>query len=368
MNNKNTLIAVAALASFSAYGQVNIYGRIDAGVERVISGGSPGLSVTRIPTLAGSTSSLLGFRTSEDLGGGLKAEAVLEMGFDPGAGTLNQGGRAFGRQSTVGLSGPWGSFLVGRQYSMYAWVMSKTELLGPNIYGVAQLDPYIAGPRADNSISYMGGFGAITVGATYSLGRDASSCSGELAADSKACRNGSWMVKYDGAKWGVAAAQDFQQGGPASTTNNGSPAQLPFTSDMRDKRSTVNGYVGVGGATVAAQWIRRTNDAAAASAGLTPTSEIWELGASYPITSAFVLAGEVARMNFKGSLNDSGATLVAIRGMYSFSRRTAAYVNVSRLWNEGSANLSVSGGTAAGTTPGAGQWQQGFMIGLRHSF
>lgn len=364
--SKVMVAAIATAASFASHGQVTIYGRVDAAVEHISGGG--GFSVTRMPTLAGSTPSLLGFRAVEDLGGGLRATAVLEMGIDPGSGALNQSGRAFGRGSTVALSGQWGSVSFGRQLTMYAPVMSRTELLGPNIYGIGVLDPYTAGPRADNSVAYVGTFGPVTVGATYSLGRDAVSCPGELSTDTKACRNASWMLKYDGGTWGVAAGQDLQRGGPNATVDNGRPARFAFTSTMTDKRTTANAYTKIGPATVAVQWIRRDNDAAAALADLTRTSDIWELGASYPISPEFTIEGELLRLKFKGSSNGSAADVVALRGVYSFSRRTAAYVTVGHIRNKGSANLSVSGGTPAGTEPGVGKPQQGVAVGIRHSF
>lgn len=62
----------------------------------------------------GRGSSKWGFRTVEDLGGGLNAVAVLENGFDINSGKLGNGGRLFGRQSYVALNGPFGSLRLGR--------------------------------------------------------------------------------------------------------------------------------------------------------------------------------------------------------------------------------------------------------------
>ena len=45
--------------------------------------------------------------------GGWSTIFTLESGFNTKAGTLNQGGRLFGRQAYVGLKGPYGSLTFG---------------------------------------------------------------------------------------------------------------------------------------------------------------------------------------------------------------------------------------------------------------
>ena len=49
----------------------------------------------------------------EDLGGGLRVRFILEQGFGPDTGTLNQAGRVFGRQAWVGIGGNWGLIMLG---------------------------------------------------------------------------------------------------------------------------------------------------------------------------------------------------------------------------------------------------------------
>lgn len=220
------LVAGIGLALFaggaSAQSSVTIYGVIDAAAEHVNNVGAGGDGLTRMPSLTGSAPSRLGFRGTEDLGGGLGALFTLEMGIAPDSGTMNQGGRAFGRQSFVGLSGPWGSVTLGRQYTMLFWSILDADILGPNIYGSSSLDSYIPNARADNSIAYRGTFSGFTVGATYSLGRDTvnagpspagSNCAGESGTDKQACREWSALVKYDAPMWGAALAVDEMRGG-----------------------------------------------------------------------------------------------------------------------------------------------------------
>lgn len=354
--------AVAATAVYAQNSSVAIYGLIDTGVEYVTNVGATGGNLTRMPSNTATLPSRIGFRGTEDLGGGLKAVFTLENGFGADTGTLGQGGRLFGRQAFVGLSDSWGTVSLGRQYTMLFWSTLDADLLGPNIYSSSSIDSYIPNARADNAIGYRGTFGGLTIGATYSLGRDTvnagpspagTNCAGENAADSKACREWSAMAKYDTAGWGVAAGYDRMNGGP------GAFAGLT-SSSLSDSRATLNGYMKFGQAKLAGGVIRRNNEASA-----TPKSDLYFVGASYAFTPAFTLDGEVFKLDTKDSPND--ATLLALRGTYSFSKRTAAYVTAGHISNGGTLNLSVSAG-AAGSNPAAGASQTGLMIGMRHAF
>ena len=353
------LSAGAAVAQSS----VTIYGVMDASVEHVSNVGASGGGLTRMPSLTGSAPSRLGFRGTEDLGGGLQGLFTLEMGLAPDSGALNQGGRAFGRQSFVGLAGPWGSVTLGRQYTMLFWSILDADILGPNIYGSSSLDSYIPNARADNSIAYRGTFSGFTVGATYSLGRDTvnagpspsgSNCAGESGTDKKACREWSALVKYDAPTWGAALAVDEMRGGA------GAFAGL-VSSAMTDTRVSANGYAKLGAFKLGAGVIRRDNEASVA----TPRSDLVYLGAAYTVSPQLVVDGELFRLKFKGSANKS--TMAAVRATYNLSKRTAVYATAGRINNDGAMALSVSSGQAA-SNPVAGGSQTAVAMGVRHSF
>jgi len=61
--------------------------------------------------------SRLGFKGTEDLGGGLKANFVLEQGITMDTGGSDQSNLTFGRRSLVGLSGDFGAVNLGRDKS-----------------------------------------------------------------------------------------------------------------------------------------------------------------------------------------------------------------------------------------------------------
>ena len=107
---------------------VTLYGIIDLGIEydrvrqEAFSGGLPQgpLNQSFLGIANGVQSgSRFGLRGNEDLGGGLGVNFVLEGGFNPGQGTSGQGGRLFGRQSTLGMTlRDVGRLDVGRQINL----------------------------------------------------------------------------------------------------------------------------------------------------------------------------------------------------------------------------------------------------------
>ena len=345
---------------------VTMYGVMDVGVEAVsnVAGGVG--TITRMPSNAGGIiPSRMGFRGKEDLGSGLSANFTLEMGFAPDTGASGQGGRLFGRQSTVGLSGDWGAVTLGRQWTMLFWSILDSDIVGPTVYSLGSLDNYIPNSRIDNSIAYKGKFGNVTVGGTYSLGRDtatalnpgATNCAGENGADTAACREWSAMVKYDTATWGVALASDTIVGGAGSWVVPG------LTSSAKsDTRVMLNGYAKFSDLKLAGGLIRRTNDGSATK----PNSDLWYVGASYPMSPALTIDGTVAKLSYK-DISNFDSTLFAVRSLYKLSKRTTLYATLGAINNESLANVSVSGG-AAGSNPALGDSQTGLMLGVNHTF
>ncbi len=111
------LAAAAALCSFGAQAQnAVLYGLIDASGGRSRPPGGD----YRWQLDSGSMSrSFLGFRGSEDLGGGLRAVFKLEsyLGIDTGTAGRFAGDAFWGRDANVGLSGQFGTTVLGRNVS-----------------------------------------------------------------------------------------------------------------------------------------------------------------------------------------------------------------------------------------------------------
>jgi predicted porin len=340
--------ALALLAAGAAHAQSNvtIYGIIDGAVAHVDNTNASGDSVTKMPSLTGSFPSRIGFRGTEDLGGGLSAVFTLETGFAPDSGTMGQGNRLFGRAANVGLKGKWGTLTLGRQVNMTYIATLKSDVLGPNLFAIGSVDPYLPNARSDNAIGYLGSFDGIVAGATYSFGRDASSsggpaatgCAGESAADSKACRQVTALLGYEVKAFGINASYDKLYG------NTGAANGLTSSSNY-DRRVTVNGYWMFGGTKLGAGVIDRKTDAAT---GVTD-SALYYLGVSHPVTPLLTFDAQVARKNVKRSGDDTD--MAVARLTYYLSTRTAVYGALGVMDNDG-----------------AGKTQRGFMAGLRHHF
>lgn len=110
---KKSLIALAVLAASGAalaQSSVTIYGRADlaVGAQKTLNNSSESRMFD-----GGLTTSRLGFRGTEDLGGGLKATFQLEQRINLSSGQYTNS-TAFHGASTVGLSGGFGQVRAGR--------------------------------------------------------------------------------------------------------------------------------------------------------------------------------------------------------------------------------------------------------------
>lgn len=119
---KKSLLAVtlgAALAGLSVSAgaaEVQVYGLIDTSLSYVHSDADrPGIDSTDKFTMenAKEFGSRFGIKGSEDLGNGYKVGFVLESGIKSDDGSLDQGGKLFGRESHVDVHAPWGKLSFG---------------------------------------------------------------------------------------------------------------------------------------------------------------------------------------------------------------------------------------------------------------
>lgn len=163
MNKKLLLVALLASGvggSALAQSNVSIYGLMDLGVSKRYD------SDASLLDSGYNATSVFGFRGSEDLGGGLKAQFQLEAGgFSPDTGAWSKG---FDRQSWVGLSGGFGSLMLGRTTTPQNRIMGQFDLNNTapassplKLLGMAA-NSALVDARQSNQIQYatpkMGGF------------------------------------------------------------------------------------------------------------------------------------------------------------------------------------------------------------------
>jgi len=368
--NHRHLVAAAAAAccQLSAHAQtgsnVQIFGIIDVAAEVAshVNAGN-GTSTSQYRLGLGSVPSRLGFRGTEDLGGGLKAIYTLEGGLSADTGTSSQGSRMWGRQAFVGLSGDWGQVTAGRLYTMRYYAMFDGDLFGAGSQGLGTIDAGIPNARADNAVSYRVNAGHWSGGLNYSLGRDtvaasnpvATGCAGE-ATVSKQCREVSAMARYDGDSWAVSTAWERQNGGTSATYGG-------LTSpDLTDTRTVVNGFFKpTADLKIGAGLLVRNNEGSTT----TPKSKLYWIVGEQKIGDPIVLNGMLAQIKYDNSANK--ATLLALRANYWFSKRTTVYVSEQYVANNGTLAVAASA-NSPGTGPLPGTAQNALQVGLAHSF
>ncbi|WP_213956340.1 porin [Variovorax sp. dw_954] len=161
---KKSLVALAALAVAgvaSAQSSVTLFGVVDAAVSYyqtnskfVGFAGTPVLNAIGTGDLkqsqwqmsnSGYNSSRLGFRGTEDLGGGLAASFWLESSISNDDGVT--GASQFSRRSTVSLSGGFGELRLGRDYTPTFWNDTVFDPFGTNGVGTNLIFSMSAGPR-----------------------------------------------------------------------------------------------------------------------------------------------------------------------------------------------------------------------------
>jgi predicted porin len=172
-------LAVAAMGASPAIAQssLTLYGLIDLSVDSVrksqgdvqgtvfgLNGltpvpnsvASPEQKITRLAnSLTGQ--SHLGFRGTEDLGGGWQAKFQLEGALVPDNGGIGSDGRMFGRTAWVGLTTPVGEVRLGRQASpmLAAFYLNTLERLGSTDLLAAGVTANNLQGYQDNLISYL---------------------------------------------------------------------------------------------------------------------------------------------------------------------------------------------------------------------
>ena len=139
---KKSLLAVAAMGAFASAAQaqssVTVYGLLDVGFQGFTSRAPTSATnstnvttnATRFSGEGAQSTSRLGFRGREDLGGGTAAFFTAEFGLVPTDATLsgNGNGGLFNRQTFVGLSQKgWGQFAVGTQQTPVHNAVIRTD-------------------------------------------------------------------------------------------------------------------------------------------------------------------------------------------------------------------------------------------------
>ena len=354
---KKSLIALAVMAAAgaaSAQSSVTLFGIVDATLAWGRADNSHRFQLTN----SGYNSSRLGFRGTEDLGGGMSASFWLEAGMsnDDGRGaatnTNNQAsggalagingsqGLTFNRRSTVSLAGNWGEVRLGRDYTPQFWNLTVFDPFGTNGVGTSQiLNSIITGVtavRASNSIGYflprnLGGFYGQ---AQYYTGENGP---GLLHDDGKGLGA---RIGFASGPFNVAAAFSRTRYAAGNVHQNNIAGQWDF-----------------GVAKLMAQYERDENGSV--------DGRGWLLGSLIPVGAGEI---RVAYSRYTADTNIAGAAdprtnKWALGYVHNLSKRTALYTTWAHVSNKGGAAQALNGSVTA-----INGSSSGLDLGIRHSF
>ncbi|MFT5590137.1 MAG: putative porin [Bradyrhizobium sp.] len=356
MKQSTILLLLLGTAAGSAVAQTNvtIYGVADVGVvaER---GGSAG-SVTKL-TSGMASGSRLGFRGTEDLGGGLAANFLLETGIALDTGGFNQANTAFGRQAFVGLSGGFGGVTFGRQYTPQYVTLLLADPFSTGLAGdAANLMPNTgdASSRMNNAVKYVSpNLEGFTGELAYGFG--------EVAGDNSAAKQYGAAIGYANGPLAVRLGYHNRNNNTAVIKNSTSAKDtlLALTYDLKVAKLHF-GY-GVDKGTNSSPLRNTANPYGKLVAPSASTdSRDLLLGVTVPFGVHTVLASYI-RKDDKNSANQD-ASQWALGYRYAFSKRTDLYASFARINNDNGAGYTV------GSAIEAGSGDKAFSVGVRHTF
>ena len=357
------ILAAAVMAlgagAVSAQSNVSIYGIADAGYVRETGGAVD--TVNKL-TSGVASASRIGFKGSEDLGGGLTAIFTLETGYRIDTGEVDVAGSFFNRQAFVGLrSNVAGQLTLGRQYT--AWHNALAQVGDPFATGMAgtarNLFPdYGANIRTSNTAVY-------TAPPTMGFVGELSYSFGEQGGDNSAGRQFGGAIGYGAGPMAARIAyinrnNDIAAGPGITPANRGIGTNLLLVASY--DFDVVKAHFAFGRERgFNSSPLGNTNNP---FGGVRPTpstdSNDWLIGVTAPAGPGTFLAS-IMRKNDRSNFNQD-ANAWGIGYVYPVSKRTNFYAAYGSIDNKNGAGYTV----ANNTEPGSGD--RAFNLGVRHSF
>jgi predicted porin len=329
---KKSLIALAVLAASGAamaQSSVTLYGTADiwvgsTKVSATVGGTSASARSTAVDSNGFNTSNF-GFKGSEDLGGGLKANFKLEQGFNVDNGTSQAAGTAFNRQSWIGVSGGFGEVQLGRMWTSYDDIRSSAnDTFNANI--ASSFSTWVGyNDRTSNGIKYTSpSFGGISGSFTYGLGEDKNTSTNDKSNDLMGLG-----LQYAAGPLFVGFAHQTEKSG--TTTKLGAAGAfedvfgpLGVLDGTKATYNLLNGSYDLG----MIKLIAGVNNVKLTEPGVAGSAKANEfnLGVEAPLSSALKVAVGYSQSKIKvdgNSLSKTNGFSAAV--VYSLSKRTMVY-------------------------------------------
>jgi len=406
---KKSLLAVAAMGAFASAAQaqssVTVYGILDVGYVGNNTRSTSGSTVTAQNgnsfTQSAESTSRLGFKGTEDLGGGMSAFFTVETGLTPSG--VNSSGWN-NRQSFAGLKkNGLGQFAFGTQYTPMHIAVSATDpgqannMAGNVIYATSTqgvgnntaatyfpgsigngTDAYTV--RTSNTLSAKSDkFAGFTGSLFYTMNNANSSQTAAYSSSTGSAgggtnNNSGWGlgVDYTWQKLLVTANyQSFKSQNPytASTTANGAAGTTPSPavygqtggSNIQDNQAYVAATYDFGILKAYAQWVNR-KATSAINSGYYASRSAQQIGVRSYITPTIEGWANIGNGRFDSfGVNSPTANITAwqLGSNYYLSKRTNLYAIY------GQAQTSTVNVVGTGNVSGN---INNYALGLRHTF
>ncbi|MDP3107022.1 MAG: porin [Hydrogenophaga sp.] len=319
---KKSLVALAVLGAFagvaSAQSSVSIYGIADVWVGSKDEGTG---SVTRLDS-GGLSTSRLGFKGTEDLGGGLSAIFGLEAGLSIDNGQSNSGGGLqFNRQSFVGFEGGFGQIIAGKVWTAYddisaAAITSFDSAFSAEYFAFGSTN-YSANPN--NGFKYTSpDFGGISGAVSYAL------------KETTGLKNTAFHLKYAGGP--IYAGLAYQEETDAAVESKFTRVGASYDLGAIKLLANFGQLKKTGG--------EKTND--------------YSVGVDVPLGNALSIGAGYARGKDNAAAGGEKRDAFGVVATYNLSKRTTAYAGYT---------------TGDGKTNGVKTSELDlYAVGIRHSF
>ena len=333
---------VCAAGTSWAQSTATVDGLMDLGLAHE-GGGPNGASINKV-TSGMASGSRLGFRGTEDLGGGLSAVFNLEMGINADTGSSGQGGLLFGRHSQMGLQGAFGQVLVGRQYTPVAMIQTESDPFTTGLAGTSANMITAGGAggnnRMDNTLRHtFSSKSGLTTDLVYGFG--------ETAGNSSAKR------QYGGAIGYVSGPVYVKLGHHNVNDANGISAKVTFLGAKYD----------FGVATAYVNYVE--NKGSAVFGLVNADARDILVGVAVPYGAGRFMASYIDKDDRTAANND--ARQYALGYIHSLSKRTSLYTSVARIRNKAIAG-APTGFYRVGNATEQGLGDRAFNVGIRHVF
>lgn len=323
-------LAMLALGA-AAQSQVTVTGNLDIGLRLDKTGGT-------LRTV--SSNSLLPSRITigvlEELGDGLRAQAVLEAGLtvDDGAGAVpppggTAGPLSFGRFSAVALGSDAAGYVsIGRQYTpLFVLGASNSADVfgGAALGGVSTVSSFTV--RASNALAYTYGYGPRTLlrGApAQGLGVAVMWAPGEAASPQDAGQQGGFNVSYGNGRWWAGYGYHQLRGNSAAINPAAAISSAPVL-----RQQTLSAAYTFGSWRLSAG-VNQGRNGLAGPAGLDRRG--WYVGSAWELGGLHEFKAFYGRVDDR-SINQRDYATLQVGYAYWLSKQTQLYALAGRLNN-----------------------------------